>query len=166
MLCRLLRGFCLLLRFVDPDLLGDCGWLGAAGEALGVAVVGVGEGGGALLADQVGGAEVDGCRGVQADAAVAVLVVVVGDEAIAPLPCLGEGVEGVGVLANATKLRHHAICQRCRCAGRTWRRLPPLSCEFVGVALDFEEHPVPGPHVEFRPQAPDVALACPLGDLL
>jgi hypothetical protein len=35
---------------------------------------------------------------------VAVLVVVVGDEAIAPLPCLGEGVEGVGVLANATKL--------------------------------------------------------------
>ena len=71
-----------------------------------------------------------------------------------------------GEYPNATKLRHHAICQRCRCAGRTWRRLPPLSCEFVGVALDFEEHPVPGPHVEFRPQAPDVALACPLGDLL
>jgi hypothetical protein len=69
-----------------------------------VAVVGVGESGGALLADQVGGVEVDGCRSVQADAAVAVLMVVVGDEAIAPFPGLGKGVEGVGVFTNATKL--------------------------------------------------------------
>lgn len=76
MLCVLSCGFCLLLRFVDPDLLGYRGRFGFPGEAFGVAGVCVGQPHGPLFADQVGGAEVHGGRGVQSDAGMAVLVVV------------------------------------------------------------------------------------------
>ena len=66
---------------VDPDGVGQFrGLRGAVDEPLGVRGVGLGEHGAALLADLVGGAEVDGRGGVQSKAGVVVLVAVVVEE--------------------------------------------------------------------------------------
>ena len=61
-----------------------------------VGLVGRGQGHLALLADRRGGAEVDRRGGVQPDPAVAVLMVVVGEERLAERPGIGQGPERAG----------------------------------------------------------------------
>ena len=68
---------------VDPRHLGQCGWSGPAGEAFGMLGVGLVEGGLALGADLLGGAEVHGCWGVHPDPGVPVFVVVGDEESVA-----------------------------------------------------------------------------------
>lgn len=72
-------GFPALGRVVDPGRLGYLWWVGTAAEAFGVAGVCLGEGDRALVADLLGGSEVDGGGGVPADARVPMLVVVIRD---------------------------------------------------------------------------------------
>jgi hypothetical protein len=94
-------GFVALGRVVDPDGLGYLGWSGAAAEAFGVAGVCLGEGDGPLVADLLGGPEVDGGGCVPADTRVPVLMVVVRDERVEPLAGVGQGVEPFGIVRNA-----------------------------------------------------------------
>ncbi len=68
---------------VDPGRLGQVGWPGPAGEAFGVFGVGLVEGGLALGADLLGGAEVHGCGGVHPDPGMAVFVIVGCEECVA-----------------------------------------------------------------------------------
>jgi len=72
------------LRFGFVDV-GDglpLRWGGSATEPGGVGVVGGGQGGLAGFVDGVGGAEVDRCRGVPADAGVAVNMVIFIEEPV------------------------------------------------------------------------------------
>lgn len=71
-------------------------------EPVGVGGVGVAEGLLALWADLRGGAVVHRCRGVQADAGVAVLVVVVGEELLAERARVCGGSEPVGEGGGST----------------------------------------------------------------
>jgi hypothetical protein len=71
---------------VDPAVVGDLGWAGSPGEALGVGGAGGVEGVLAGLVDGAGGREVDRGRGVPADPGMAVDVVVLGEEPVAERP--------------------------------------------------------------------------------
>jgi len=74
------------LRLVDPEVGGHGRRVRPSAEPLGMGVVGGGEGVLPGLVDRVGGAEVDGGRGVPSDAGVPVSVVVLVEEAGAELP--------------------------------------------------------------------------------
>lgn len=67
-LCDLWCGFPALGGVLDPRLLGYLGWCGAAAEAFGVAGVRRSESDGSLVADLLGGTEVDAGRRVPSDA--------------------------------------------------------------------------------------------------
>ena len=75
--------------------------MGAAAEAFGVAGVCLGEGDGPLVADLLGGSEVDGGGCVPADARVPVFMVVVDGEGVEPFAGVGQGVEPFGIVGNA-----------------------------------------------------------------
>ena len=82
--------------WVDPGDVGDLGCLWWSAESVGVGGVGVVEDGLAVCADGVVVAAVDAGGGVVADAGVAVVVVVVGEERVDEGPCVGEAGEAFG----------------------------------------------------------------------
>jgi hypothetical protein len=86
------------IRFglVDPGDVGHVGYLGWPAEAVGLGGVDVVEDGLAVPADGVVVAVVDTGWGVVADAGVAVVVVVVGEELVGERSCVGEGGEPGG----------------------------------------------------------------------
>jgi hypothetical protein len=82
--------------WVDPGDGRQLGWFGTSVEPFGVAGVGGGEDLGAVGADGLGGSEVDGCRGVQSEPGVVVLVVVVVEELLAERAGVLDVLEVVG----------------------------------------------------------------------
>jgi len=81
---------------VDPGGCRQPGRDWPVAEAIRAGGIGGVQGGGALGADLTGGAVVDRGGGVQADAAVPVLVVVVGEERLAERSGVGQGPEAAG----------------------------------------------------------------------
>ena len=95
-----LRGCWLRYGLVDPHLLGQAGWDGAAVEPLGVSGVGAVERGLALRTDLDGGAEVDRGGGVHADPGMAVIVIVGVEESVAERAGIGQTAEPLGEVGH------------------------------------------------------------------